>query len=316
MVDSQEMKDDVTVQVRLDDAISKIQRRQFVEALHGLIPLVGADSASVRLLASRRIAEVALQLGHFATSAGWAAHCAALARRVNDAKMLAVAFGVLSESLLRGGLASSAYEMATLDLELLPPESKERPRVLCLQALALARMGKETAGAAEFAYRTAANSYGSDAKDFSVAGLALLAADTGNQTLMNSLESEFPRIRSPIALFRIYLAKSRLLAQQNTVPTTELQLADKALSISYPAERIWFQLYARSLGFEQPESGSIASLKAAALPAPWDHPDWEQVSELEWNDRFGRLYDQGFANMEWASQNPEGLWRQRQYFLL
>lgn len=280
-------------------------RGQYRDALQAF--LAGADQEDdgwLKSWAQLGVAKVASDSGWWVAALDWCALAWLTAGSKEHLDLMAQVAGARGEVLLRAGRPLDAAASFAEDIALLGPGNRYAGRVRCYEAHAWSRLGHNGIKAATLAYRLAMHSVGEGSTAaYAAAGMALLAARSGNPAHLRSIESSTLK---GLPKFWAMVAETRLMVGGRH--SSSLATAAESLPLEYFAERWWLAGWSRALGYPVidapklvehfptaiPPTGSVAATLAekpvagreienapwwAGFPAKDDHEAWWKIRD-------------------------------------
>jgi tetratricopeptide (TPR) repeat protein len=236
---------------------------RYKEALKAFLEAVDSENGGwLMTWAQLGVAKVASDSGWWSAALDWCATAWLSASKNEHLDLLAQVAGARGEVLLRAGRPLEAAASFAEDLALLGPGNRYAGRVRCYQAHAWSRLGKTGRKAAALAYRLAMHSVGEmGTAAYASAGMALLAARTGNKAQLQTLERDslqgLPR-------FWTFIAEARLAGGAINAPM--IANAESALPLEYHAERWWLAGWSRALGAEGAAPPKLGNHFPSSIP--------------------------------------------------
>jgi hypothetical protein len=251
------------------------RRADYRRALAGFMEVSSrAPSGWLAAWTTLGVAKVASDCGWWQAALEWCAAVWIAAESREHHDLLAHAAGARGEILLRAGHPGSAAAAFGEDAALLTSGSRYKGRIRCCQAHAWSRMGPTGRRAAEAAYRLARHSSGeSSTRDHVAAGLALLGARAGEQSLV---DEALDTGGSGISRFWVLVAAARL-ARDAPTQADWIRQAEQALPEVHHAERWWFAGWTRALGLSSPEPPDLRD----HFPQPFPRPNLRAPTMVE-----------------------------------
>ena len=265
--------------------------------------------------AAIRIGSSFSSLGIFAKAMEWASLAIAIGREIEDSSLLAYAFGLRGQILLRAGFPTRAFEAFSTDLAILQPGSPRRGTVLCFLAICLTAMGDPMAGPAEMGFRLAANHSSDRAlQGFAWSCLAFHGASLGKATTVEEATSKVDLAPTPSNLFRLHIAKS-LVANGLENKRETLEAALKAAN-GCSLRTVWIKKWSacQKIFLSEVSTGIKERIQVPTFEAR-NSNCWPWVTPFDHFPDINRLPEDAYS-LIMEAESDRDIWRWRSLFLL